>query len=204
MLNADSVRKIRLETPHFILRTIEPDDASVEWTQWRKDPTAARMLNAPQRDVSTEEIRDYIAGFDGHASHLLGIFDKLDGKLIGIRAIYVDWQRKEFVVNVLVGETAARGKGARTETRDVIYNYLFEELGLETARCTILAHNTDVLRIMDENGWQHIDTSYKPSVSGGAPVELRHFSLSREENRRGEQARALRNAAKAGAHTTRR
>lgn len=204
MAHADTLRKIHLETSHFILRTIEPGDASPEWTLWRKDPIAARMLNAPQRDISVEEIREYIAGFDGQSSHLLGIFDKENGALIGIRAIYVDWQRKEFVVNVLVGETAARGKGARTETRDVIYNYLFEELRLETARCSILAHNTDVLRIMDENGWQHIDTSYKPSASGGAPVELRHFSLSREENRRGEQARALRNATKVRAQTTRR
>lgn len=196
MSYADTARKIRLETPHFVLRSIEPEDASPEWTQWLNDPTAARMLNTAPRAMSMEQIQDYIGSFDGKSDHLLGIFEKDNGALIGIRAVHIDWQYKEFLINILVGDTAARGKGARAETRDALYKYLFEDLELETARCSVLAHNADVLRIMDENGWQHIHTWHKPSAAGGAFVEVRDFSLSRDANRRGEEARALRRAMK--------
>ena len=172
--------KLRLETPHYILRTIELDDASDTWAQWLTDAGTARMLNAQARAATVQEIRDYIAAFDGHNRHLLGIFQKDGGALVGIRALYVDWQRKEFIVNVLVGEVAARGKGAREETREVLYRHFFEVVGLQAASCTVLAHNAAILKVMSNGGWELTDTIYKAAADGGAPLEMRAFRLTRE------------------------
>jgi RimJ/RimL family protein N-acetyltransferase len=172
--------KIRLETPHYILRTIEPDDASDSWGQWLTHSDTARMLNAPVRAAPVKDIRDYIATFDGHNRHLLGIFQKDGDQLVGIRALYVDWGRRSFVVNVLVGEVAARGKGAREETGEVMYRYFFEVLGMQAAVCTVLAHNAPILKVMSDNGWKLTDTTYKAATAGGAPVEVRSYRLSRE------------------------
>jgi RimJ/RimL family protein N-acetyltransferase len=172
--------KIRLETPHYLMRTVELDDASDAWAQWLTDAGTARMLNAEARPALVKDIRAYIATFDGHNRHLLGIFQKDDGALVGIRALYIDWARLDFVVNVLVGEVAARGQGAREETREVLYQHFFEVLGMQSARCTVLAHNAPILKVMDKEGWQLVDTTYRPSVGGGPQLELRSFRLTRD------------------------
>jgi RimJ/RimL family protein N-acetyltransferase len=187
--------KIRLETPHYLLRTIELDDASDDWAQWLANAGTARMLNAQARAASVQEIRDYIATFDGRDRHLLGIFQKDGGALIGIRAVYVDWARKEFVVNVLVGEVAARGKGAREETREVMYRHFFDVLGMQAARCTVLAHNAPILKVMNDGGWELTDTTFKADIAGGRPLELRHYRLSRAmwARKDGEKAARSRN-----------
>lgn len=172
--------KISLETPHYILRTIGPDDASDAWGQWLTNTATARMLNAPPRAAAVNDIREYIATFDGHNRHLLGIFQKDGGALVGIRALYIDWAKREFVVNVLVGEVAARGKGAREETSEATYRYFFDVVGLNAATCTVLGHNAPILKVMNENGWQLTGTTYRADTGGGAPVEVRSFRLTRE------------------------
>jgi len=100
--------------------------------------------------------------------------------LVGIRANYIDWAKREFLVNVLTGEVDARGRGARAESQDALYRYFFDVLGMEAVRCTVFAHNAAILKVIDEGGWELTDTTYKPAVGGGAPIELRSFRLKRE------------------------
>jgi hypothetical protein len=184
--------KIRFETAHYIVRTVEIADASESWGQWLTRAETAHMLNTQARHAAIEEIRKYIASFDGHNRHLIGIFQKDGGAHVGIWAFYVDWIHREFMVNVLVGEVDARGRGAREETRPTLYRFFFETLGMEAARCTVLAHNVPTLRVMDRDGWMLTDTQYKASAAGGAPLEVRGYRLSRDTwaRKTGEKAQA--------------
>ena len=179
-------RFIRLETPHYLLRTLEPADATASWGDWLTDPAAAQNLNARPVRMSIEAIRDYVEKFDRATAHLLGIFVKDTNALIGIRSIYVDWKRREFLVNVLVGESEARNKGARGETRTVMYRYFFEELGLDAARCSVVSTNAPMLAVMTRNGWRHEHISRKPNANGEGTVELHHFRLTRDAWRQKE------------------
>ena len=188
---------IRLESAHYLLRTIDSADATESWAEWLLEPTTARALNAAPLKLDVGMIRSYIATFDRKKSHLLGIFEKEGGTLVGIRAIYIDWAHREFIVNVLVGEVGARGKGARSETRDVIYHYLFEDLGLEIARISVLSTNTPVMRLVAEAGWTLIHSTYKASATGGPMIEAHEYQLTRDQNRRLERKRGLFQQAKA-------
>jgi RimJ/RimL family protein N-acetyltransferase len=180
-------RLIRLETPHYLLRTLEPDDATASWGDWLTDSAAAQNLNARPVRLSIEAIRDYVEKFDRMTAHLLGIFVKDTNALIGIRSIYVDWTQREFLVNVLVGESEARNKGARGETRTVMYRYFFEELGLDAARCSVVSTNAPMLAVMARNGWLHEHVSRKPNANGEGNVELHHFRLTRDAWRQKER-----------------
>ena len=172
--------KIRLESPHYVLRTVEAGDVSERWTQWMTDRGTARMLNARPRAATVDDIRKYLATFDGRNNHLLGIFEKDGGALVGFWAVFINWTLKEFTVNVLVGEVQARGKGAREETRDVMYPYFFEVLEMKAARCSVLAHNAPTLKVMQRDGWELTGISFKAPVDGGVPFELRDYRLPRE------------------------
>ena len=176
----ETPRIIHLETPHYIVRTLELADATDGWRNWMKDPAALRNLNAKPAERGEAEFRTYIGQFNRMTSHLLGLFEKDTGLLVGIRAIYINPKIQEFLVNVLVGETEARNKGARTESRDVMYRYFFEELDLQAARCSVVSTNEPIMRIMEVNGWVRTRTEHKPAATGEGFVELHDFRLTRE------------------------
>lgn len=173
-------RIIRLETPHHIVRTAEVSDATERWCKWLLDPEAGRVLNMQPTEMSMDQLRAYIARFDRSTSHLFGIFDKQTGLIVGIRSLYVDYATKEFLDNILIGEPDERGKYARAESTEAIVPYFFDELGLERWRITVLGHNTRMIEAALRRGMIHEHTSMKPSVAGGPPVEVRHFSMTRE------------------------
>lgn len=173
-------RTIKLETPRYVVRSLEPADAARSWNDWLKDPQTLRNLNARATTLSEEDLQAYIARFDRKTSHVLGIFKKDTDRLIGVRTVYVDPARNDFVMNVLIGESDARNQGARTETRDVIYRFFFEELDLHAARCTAVSTNEGILRVLENNGWIHERTDKKASATGEGFVELLSFRLPRE------------------------
>lgn len=182
-------RLIKLETPHYVMRTIEFADATEEWSNWFLDPVTARMLNRLPRRVSIQELQGRIAWFDRINRHLIGIFTKDTNHLVGIREVHIDWEKKNFTVNVLIGDPAARRHGARTETSDATYRYFFEELDLRSATITTFAHNADVVRITANNGWVKEKTEFRANATGGPPLELLHFRLWRGKWRERQKER---------------
>lgn len=185
-------RNIVLETPNHVIRTIERGDASENWCKWTADPAAARTLNMSPRELTMDQLRAYIDRFDRSTSHLLGIFEKETGRLVGIRSIYVNVDAKEFYDNILVGETDARGKRARTESTDAVLPYFFEDMGLKSSVCSILADNAHMLEIVARKGWVHERTETKPRAIGAGVVEVMMFRLTREAWRRHMRERAAR------------
>jgi hypothetical protein len=176
----DVPRTIALETPAYVIRTLEPGDASETWRDWLADPETARMLNARPSQMDVDTVRDYIASFDRMRAHLLGIFEKETGRLVGIRAVYVDRKRSEFLVNVLVGEKDARSKGARTHSRAVVYRHFFEDFDLKTARATVVADNATVLAGLAKRGWIPDGADVRARATGEGTVEIRKFHLPRD------------------------
>lgn len=171
-------RDIRIETPDYIVRTMKPSDARDGFHEWLLDPQAVRNLNAKASRLSDDGARAHIASFNNDTSYLLGIFAKPTDRLVGIRAVYVDWKRSEFVVNVLI-DPQARDKGARTQSRAAVYGYFFEDLDLHVARASVLAVNEVVMAGMAKRGWVQERSDYKPAVRGGEILELCQFRLTR-------------------------
>jgi RimJ/RimL family protein N-acetyltransferase len=175
----DAPRKIRLETPHFILRTVEPCDVTLRWAAWLADPAKTRTLNAKPMTLSVEDIRAYLAKFDHVKSHILGIFERGTGAMIGFWEVYVDWNHREFLINVMIGERGRASLDAREETQWALHAYFFDTLGLEAMRCSAVATNTIVIRALLKHDVVHEHTSKKAAVDGRAPVEIWHFRLTK-------------------------
>lgn len=173
-------RAIHVETANYVIRSVEPDDVTEGWCDWMMDARAQTMLNAKPQRLTQDDIRAYIATFNRKTSHLLGIFDKAAGAIVGMRVVYIDPVHKEYLVNILIGEPGARGKGARKETRFAMHNFMFQDLGLEAARCTVVADNAEMIGVLAANGWRHEHTSTNPRADGQGVVEIRHYRLTRE------------------------
>jgi RimJ/RimL family protein N-acetyltransferase len=181
MREPEASRRIRLDTAHFVLRTVEPEDVSLRWTAWLADPSKTRTLNAMPMALCIEDIRKYLDGFDQRKAHILGIFERSSGAMIGFWEVYVDWTYREFLINVLIGERGRSSLRARVETQQVLHAYFFGALGLEAMRCSVLSANPLIVRVLVEIGAVHEHTSQKPSAFGSAMVEILHFRLSKDE-----------------------
>lgn len=184
-------RQIRLEGEHYLLRTLTPEDASDEACTWLADPKIAEMINAPPRKPSLDDLRDYIASHDGVDGLIVGIYYKARAALVGFWAIYIDWPRKEFQFNVLIGDRRPEEPGARHETEPLLYEYLFAELGLKTMRCSVLSKNRAIDERFSRAGVVPEHVTYKPSASGEAFVEIRHYSLTEERWREIRRRRGI-------------
>lgn len=181
---AERGEPIRLESQHYLLRSMEDADALLEWGDWTADPATARALNTSPRHLDIAERQRYIASFDRRTKHLLGIWEKTGGTLVGFWSLYVDESTKEFLFNVLVGENDARAKGALKETRDLIYEHFFNARGMKAVRCTVVSTNEQMIAFLKRNHWVQAAASRREAASGGGSVEVLAFRLTRENWRK--------------------
>jgi RimJ/RimL family protein N-acetyltransferase len=172
---------IRLECANYLLRTMEPADALIDWSDWLANPTTARLLNTTPRVMNEPERRAYIEKFETGPHHLLGIWEKANGALIGFWQVQVDEERKEFLINVLIGVEEARFKGAQDDTCDLIYEHFFDQLGMVAVRCSALERNERMIDHLLRRRWTHVGTNERPGAAGARPVVIHLFRLSRED-----------------------
>jgi hypothetical protein len=178
---------ISFETPNYIVRTLTVDDASERWAQWMMDAEAARMLNVKPVAMTMDQLRTYIERFDGDTRLLFGVFDKVSGQLLSIRAFYVDPVKKAFLDNALVGEPDARGKAVQRESTAALQRYFFLTRDLVSCHAAINAHNRFADFLLGR-GWVKERSEMRPSVSGEGSVETLYIVLTREAWRKREHA----------------
>ena len=198
-------RTICLETKHYVLRTLAEGDVSEHACAWFADAAKARMINAPARALTPEEFAGYIISHDRINGHVLGIFEKPSLRHVGLWSAYIDWEYREFQLNVLVGERLANPSGAYYETDRVLQDFMFETLDLETLRCSCLARNTRMVERMVIVGLKPELIEHVASASREAFEEIHHYRVPKNLWRRLRDGRstseiiiALCNAARAG------
>jgi len=175
-------KKVRIESDEYLLRTLTVDDASDRWAGWMSDPEVMRMLNAPARKMSREDIIGYIKTFDQRSDLLLGIFEKQEGQHIGFFTINADYALSQGIVNLLIGEAKYRRHGVLSVLRLQFAEYFFETLGLKTMMATALKRNQIILDTLLKAGWvlNRTLTGHVKSHLDGEMLDLCLLSLSRE------------------------
>ena len=171
---------ILIDTPNYIVRTLKETDDIGNWGEWLDEPNTARMLNAAPKKFTADDFKKYIRGFDRINSHVLGIFRREDGQLIGMWSNYVDWKRSEFLINLVIGEVPERKTHVRHETSWRVNRYFFEKLDLKFQRATTLATNVPAIRALEEKRWNLSARSTKPAADGQGSVEVLIYTRSRE------------------------
>ncbi len=177
--------QIFLETPRFVLRTLEEHDDMGDWGSWLSDPDTARTLNARPATLTQQQFVTYVRSFDRINRHLLGIFGRDSGRLIGVRSYLIDWERLDVLINLLIGTVAARNKGVQQETAKVSTAYFFDVLGLHSTHCTVVDGNAPMLHNLEKMGYHLEGRSRKASASGIGEVGILHLRLTREAWRKG-------------------
>jgi RimJ/RimL family protein N-acetyltransferase len=175
-------KTVEIHAEKYLIRTIEPADASERWASWMSEPETRHLLNIPARSFGKPDIVKYISTFDQRSCLLLGIFEKSSGLHVGVLTVDINHATRQFLVNWLIGEPEYRNKGVTTSIAVPFRDYFFETLGLDTALASVLARNTPMIRYLRKAGWQLDQTLTRNARSNatGEMLDVCLFSLSRE------------------------
>lgn len=171
---------ITIDTPNYVVRTLQEGDDIGNWCHWLDDANTARMLNATQKKFTADDFKIYVRGFDRINNHLLGIFRRNGGELIGMFSNYINWERSEFLMNLIIGDVPERKTHVRHETSWRVNRYFFEQLDLKFQHATTLAANIPAIRALEEKSWTLSSRSTRPAADGQGEVEILHYTRSRD------------------------
>jgi [ribosomal protein S5]-alanine N-acetyltransferase len=176
-------RPIDLTTDRFRLRSLKPVDASERWLGWSKDPEVMHPGNAPVRHLTRAQLAQYIGSHDNYTRYLIGVFDKASGIQIGFYFIDVDRLNDTATFNVIIGEKDWWGKSVVNETRAVLLDHFFEQLGIAKACGGPLSRNFPAIFNYKAQGWFYEGTlrGQFRSVADGSRLDQLRFRLFPDE-----------------------
>lgn len=168
---------ISYETDNCIVRELEVTDPLDVICGWMARPEIADGLNAPARQLDVDELRNFVASRNRIDSHALGVFDRASGKLVGMWTVYVDWSRREYLLNVLLAEKIPGAQGGLRETGRPLYAIMFVDLDMETLVYNVMASNEEMIGRLPSTP---VRVSDVPSVSGGT-AKSQSYRVTRQE-----------------------
>lgn len=176
-----SKKEVWFRCNRYFLRTIKREDASDRWAEWLADPWTVHVLNTSPVKLGKSEIADYIKGFDQRSRLLLGIFEMGTRLHVGFVRIDLDGGGVA-LVNAVIGEAAHRNRGATTDVFVALLDFLFNTVGVERARASVLLRNQVTLAYLLKLGWQKEDAPGPSvrSVSDGSMLETCMLNWTRD------------------------
>lgn len=193
--------QLRFETSHYLVRPLTEADITDAWGNWLTDPARAHLLNAPCRVRSKDELEKYVTQFDGRNRQLFGIFHRPSSAHIGILAIVPSRDKRDVLLNILIGEDDFRSVAGILELRAIrtaVANYVFMVRNFRSMCASVAEHNHRMISFLTLSGWEIVGKSSRPSAEGRS-VGLLLFRLTRESYIRAEGASwTLRNASAHG------
>ena len=165
----------------YFLRTVKREDASDRWAGWLSDPWTVHVLNSAPRVFTRKDVAEYIKQFDQRSRLLLGIFEMGTRLHVGFVRIDLD-SSGDALVNAVIGEATHRNRGANTDVFVALLDFLFDTVGVNRVRASVLLRNDVTLAYLLKLGWQKDETPGRPvrSVTDGSPLETCTVSWTRE------------------------
>ena len=174
-------RDVWFKCNRYFLRTIKREDASDRWAQWLADPWTVHVLNTSPVKIEKRDIADYIRQFDQRTRLLLGIFEIGTRLHVGFIRIDLDGAG-DALVNAVIGEAAHRNRGATTDVFVALLDFLFNTVGVERVRASVLLRNELTLEYLMKLGWQKDPAPAAPvrSMTDGSKLETCTLSWTRD------------------------
>ena len=176
-----SRKEVWFKCNRYFLRTIKREDASDRWAEWLSDPWTVHVLNTSPTRIGKREIADYIKQFDQRSRLLLGIFEMGTRLHVGFVRIDLDGVGGA-LVNAVIGEAKHRNRGATTDVFVALLDFLFNTVGVERARASILLRNQVTLAYLLKLGWQRDEAPGTPvrSITDSSMLETCMLSWTRD------------------------
>jgi len=170
-----------VQGPIVGLRVLGPADVP-QWAAWFNTPAVTSHLNKgafPNTQAAQAEFLDRLSRSRNDVQ--LGIVDQT-ASLIGIVGLHhIDWVHRHGDISIVVGETAAHGRGVATEAIGLMVRHAFLKLNLHKLTAGMWATNTGSRRAFERNGFQLEGTLRQSFWHGDRFVDEIRLGLLRAE-----------------------
>jgi len=120
---------LKLETEHYLLRSLTGEDASEAYISWWNDPDVQASLGFEPRGWDWSHAVRHIQRFDNRRNFHLGIFPKGESLPIGFVSVFIEHGNRA-LTNTVIGNRAYWGRRVVLEVRERIFDFLFDEIGV--------------------------------------------------------------------------
>ncbi|MDH3468302.1 MAG: GNAT family N-acetyltransferase [Gammaproteobacteria bacterium] len=184
-------RPANFESDRLSFRSLKPSDAGPSWTDWLNNPAIADGLGVAMRQLNVSELSGYIASFDQDRRNLIGIFEKPNGKLIGLFMVEIDRRHGNANCHILIGEKRFWGRRVAYEAGEALVHHCFRQWKLEKVMFCPLADNAPAIAVCLAHNL-HLEgiLSEHRSAASGKRVDQLLFAILRSDY---EQRLAARN-----------
>jgi RimJ/RimL family protein N-acetyltransferase len=128
------------------------------YLRWINDFGTSRTLGVPPRPMTLEQETawyEHAAVDNGRVSFT--IYERATGRAIGNCGLHeVDLANRRTVVGIMIGESAARGRGYGTEAMLLLLDYAFTVLGLHSVMLTVFEYNHAGRRCYEKVGFREL------------------------------------------------
>ena len=173
---------VRLETPRFIVRSLEMKDVSERMARWASDPEIMELVAPDAGPMTVLQLKRQIKGFNNKASFILGIFNRDDALHIGNYRVYCNPKNRSAQTNVVIGDRAFWGQGVAIETRAAILDFLFSPMNIEKVWGVPYARNFASLFNYKAQGFRCEGIMLQNHrLADGTRIDQYYFGLMRDE-----------------------
>ena len=142
---------VRVETAHYVLRSITAADVTPEFAAWFDDPLMLLGLNLPALHFSVEGLRAFAASFNNLDNFLIGAFAKEGGQLRGFYNFSVNQAHRLATLTLGMEPRSGLGRAILWETAGPLFDEMFAKAAIDKISGRILASNRRVLFALMDN-----------------------------------------------------
>jgi len=172
---------LTLETPGYVLQTIDPDRLPEEMVEWFRDPEVMRYMNDPMNQ-SLEQLKNRFSRVDNKSLFAFVIWAREEQKPIGLFRFYIEKANSKAETSILIGDKDYWGKNVVLEVRARLLRFLFTALKLNKVSGSVRGRNFPALFNYTKQGFKKEGVLRKQVRNHqGAFDDVVVFGLLREE-----------------------
>jgi RimJ/RimL family protein N-acetyltransferase len=163
------------------LRALEPTDAPAI-VPWINDPEVTRTIGRWSAVSHTDEL-EFIDGMRKSPSdHVLGIALRDGDALVGLCGLHqINWQVREAMFGIMVGDRAAQGRGHGSEATRLMVAFAFETLNLNRVWLDVLADHPRAVGVYERAGFVREGLARQKHYREGRYRDLLQMAILRQE-----------------------
>jgi len=136
---------LHVEAGGYVLRTLEPRDATPAMLDWLQSPAMLAGLNLPPLAITLDQLRAMISGSDCLNNHFIGIYTGDTKELIGFYQLAVNQQHRAALLTAGIGVPAYLGKNVLHATVAALVQHFFAFRSLDKITARVVARNRRAL-----------------------------------------------------------
>jgi RimJ/RimL family protein N-acetyltransferase len=136
---------LHIEAGGYVLRTLEPSDATPAMLDWLQSPTMLAGLNLPPISMTLDQLRAMIARSDCLNTYFIGIYTREMTGPVGFYQLAVNQQHRAALLTAGVGVPAYLGKDVLYSTVTALVQHFFAAGTLDKISARVIARNRRAL-----------------------------------------------------------